>query len=189
MLKSLSVNSNEMFVVRYVCAALLLASALTGCKSNKNSSSGKTAVIAADASSPVAKDSLLISLRRGACFGACPQFTATVYKSGFAEYSGEKNVKKLGVWITTLSKEQLGDLTTLIRQYKLEEMDTAYINQYLADYPSYLLVVCDKKPRKQILVNHEKPPVEISEFTKLYERIIDELNWQLIQGKARRDEE
>ncbi|MBL7924772.1 MAG: hypothetical protein JNL88_11285 [Bacteroidia bacterium] len=134
------------------------------------------------------KDSLLAGISRGACFGACPQYKAMVYKSGYATYEGERHVKKTGTWSAQLNDEQLQSLYALIRQYKMEEKDTAYINKYLADYPAYLLWISDFRARRQILVNHEAPPVEISEFTQLFERILDQLKWQQ-QSKARRDEE
>ncbi len=162
--------------------ALLMA--MSSCKSQKTASakeslpSGESTFI----------DTLLVKIKREACFGRCPQYYATVYKSGFAEYYGEMNVKKVGQWYARLSSEQLTFLLDAIRENKMETMDTAYSNPYLADFPVYSLWVADKKPRKKILLNHESPPVPITEFTQIFEGLLDQLRWEQ-QAKARKDEE
>ncbi|MBK7887304.1 MAG: hypothetical protein IPJ86_08370 [Bacteroidetes bacterium] len=172
-----------------IVSVLLIAAALTlSCKTKKSGSSSTNNSTVNSGSSNV-EDSLLVAISRGACFGACPQFKATVYKSGFAVYEGEKNVKKTGTWTARLSTQQLEDLIKVIRNYKMEEKDSAYVNKYLADYPAYFLWISDKKPRKEILINHEAPPVDIVEFTQIYERLLDNLQWRLGPGKPRQDTE
>jgi hypothetical protein len=162
--------------------ALLLM--ISSCKSQKTIPA-KESVSSIEVTSA---DSLLVKIKREACFGRCPQYYATVYKSGFAEYYGEMNVKKVGPWYARLSSEQLTFLVDAIRQNKIEAMDTAYSNPYLADFPVYTLWVADKKPRKKILLNHESPPVPITEFTQVFEELLDQLRWEHLP-KARKDEE
>jgi hypothetical protein len=172
-----------------ILSVLFIAATLTlSCKTKKSGSSSTNNSTVNSGSSYV-EDSLLVAISRGACFGACPQFKATVYKSGFAVYEGEKNVKKTGTWTARLSNQQLDDLIKVIRNYKMEEKDSAYVNKYLADYPAYFLWISDKKPRKEILINHEAPPVDIVEFTQIYERLLDSLQWRLGPGKPRQDTE
>ncbi|MBK7682077.1 MAG: hypothetical protein IPJ26_06225 [Bacteroidetes bacterium] len=162
--------------------ALLLA--MSSCKSHKNTSpSGSESNVEA---TPV--DTLLVMIKREACFGRCPQYYATVYKSGFAEYYGEMNVKKIGQWYARLSSEQLAYLVKAISDNKIEAMDTSYSNPYLADFPVYSLWIADKNPRKKILLNHESPPVPIIEFTQVFEELLDQLRWDH-HPKARKDEE
>ncbi|MFN8154454.1 MAG: DUF6438 domain-containing protein [Bacteroidia bacterium] len=132
--------------------------------------------------SAVPGDSLLVSLQRGACFGACPQFTCTIYKTGLAVYDGERNVKKTGIWKAQVSTETLSALVGLIRNYKVEEKDTVYINKYLADYPAFFITVSDQKPARRIYVNHDQPPVEITEFVSELEKTMDALEWKNLQG-------
>ena len=157
---------------------------LSSCKSQKNTSSKENVSIV----EATAVDTLLVKIKREACFGRCPQYYATVYKSGFAEYYGEMNVKKVGQWYAQMSSEQLTYLIDAIRQNKMEAMDTSYSNPYLADFPVYSLWIADKKPRKKILLNHESPPVPISEFTQVFEELLDQLRWNH-HPKARKDEE
>ncbi len=176
-------------MIRFVLCFIAFQMFATGCKSRQQGRE-KTAVAVELADSVrIPADSLLVAIQRGACFGACPQFKATVYKSGFAVYEGEKNVKKLGKWTSFLSPEKMNSLLSAIRGYKMEEKDSAYVNKYLADFPAYYLWISDKKPRKEILVNHEAPPVDITEFTTLLQRLLDEVKWSPASGKARHDEE
>lgn len=135
------------------------------------------------------QDSLLVSIRRGACFGRCPEYEASIYKSGFAEYKGVANVKKLGTWTTRLSPEQLKEMVALIRESKMEEKDSAYVNKYLADFPAYYLWIADLKPRRQILVNHEAPPEQISEFTSLLDKLLESLQWRPMGPAPKTDRE
>lgn len=171
-----------LLTVGWFSFALLMA--MSSCKSNKYASTSET-VSAVNAASI---DTLLVKIKREACFGRCPQYYATVYKSGFAEYYGEMNVKKGGQWYARLSSEQLTYLLDAIRENKIESMDTAYSNPYLADFPVYTLWVADKKPRKKILLNHESPPVPITEFTQVLEELLDQLRWDH-HPKARKEEE
>ncbi|MBL0095433.1 MAG: hypothetical protein IPP46_02270 [Bacteroidetes bacterium] len=143
-----------MMNLRIFSALLIVATIATSCKTKKSGASTTDNASASNSVSSTVEDSLLVAISRGACFGACPQFKATVYKSGFAVYEGEKNVKKTGTWTARLSTQQLDDLIKMIRNYKMEEKDSAYVNKYLADYPAYFLWISDKKPRKE---NSNKP--------------------------------
>lgn len=171
-------------VVVFGWFTIALLVALSSCKSHKNASTSER-VSTVEAATV---DSLLVMIKREACFGRCPQYYATVYKSGFAEYYGEMNVKKVGQWYARLSSEQLAYLVGAIRDNKIEAMDTLYSNPYLADFPVYSLWIADKKPRKKILLNHESPPVSIVEFTQVFEELLDQLRWDH-HPKARKDEE
>lgn len=167
----------------------IAALAVMGCKSRKSEKASAVEVQTERTREVAAQDSLLIAIKRNACFGACPQYTATVFKNGYTLYEGERNVKKIGKWKSQLTRQQIDELTLALRENKMEEKDSAYINKYLADYPVYFLWVSDKKSRRQIEINHEAPPVEIVEFTKIFERMLDQLHWSQVSGKARRDEE
>ena len=123
------------------------------------------------------KDSLLAAIERGACFGRCPEYKATIYKSGYAEYTGRRNVEKIGSYFGRLSNEELLTLKTLMRSNKMEEKDTAYINKYLADFPGWALWVSDLKPTKTIVISHEAPPAEITDFGKGLDQALNSIKW------------
>ncbi len=156
------------------------------CASSKKKGATSTSSVVVESA---VEDSLLVSLRRGACFGACPQFTYTVYKSGYAEYNGERNVKKTGKWVARLSKEEIVEIVGWIRQYKMEEKNKSYINEYLADFPGVWVTVSDKNPRLEIFVNHDQPPVEITGFISLVEGTISKQKWASQYGSEQKDDQ
>ncbi len=124
-----------------------------------------------------AKDSLLAAIERSACFGKCPQYKTIIYKSGFAEYYGKKNIDKIGYYTGQLQADDLNKLYSLIRTYKMEEKDTSYINKYLADYPAWELWISDLNPTKHIQISHEAPPSEITEFGKAMDQFLTSVKW------------
>lgn len=159
---------------------------IVSCASSKKK---KESAVTSTYEEPAVEDSLLVSLKRGACFGACPQFTYTVYKSGFAEYNGERNVKKTGKWVARLSKEEIVEIVGWIRQYRMEEKNNTYINEYLADFPGVWVTVSDKNPRLEIFVNHDQPPVEITGFISLVEGTISKQKWVSAYGGGQKDDQ
>lgn len=126
------------------------------------------------------KDSVLTAIDRGACFGRCPDYYACVSKSKTAWYRGRRNVKKTGLWKSPLTEAQYQEVLDLLRNYRVEQWDSAYINPYLADFPAYQLWVSDQKPLKRILVNHEAPPEDVTAFTKRLEGFFDRLRWEQV---------
>jgi len=154
--------------------ALLLLTSWTSCeirRDNKND-------VATSPAPDVSADSLLVELQRGACFGACPQFIFSVYKSGFAVYQGERHTRRMGDWTARVNAEQLAQIRSLMAEARMEQRDTAYINKYLADYPAYFITVCDRFPRKRIYINHDQPPAEITVFVTELEKIMEAPDWK-----------
>lgn len=159
-------------------AGLLLPSVITSCKVKGDIEKKEKSYSSAGLTS----DSLLVELQRGACFGACPQFVFSVYKSGFAVYQGERHTRRIGEWNAEVNKTQLEEIHSAMAVAKMEQRDTAYINKYLADYPAFFITVCDKLPRKRIYINHDQPPAEITTFVSELERIMESLVWKSKSG-------
>ncbi len=130
-------------------------------------------------------DSLLTAIERYPCFGACPEYKLTIYKSGYTTYEGRRNVEKLGGYSSQLSAAQLNDVYSKIRAYNLENRDSSYVNIYLADYPGWKLWVADKNPRKEIMIMHEAPPEELTKYGEFLDGIPAQLNWTKISSANR----
>lgn len=133
------------------------------------------------------QDSLLVAIERGACFGACPEFKAIIYKSGLAVYSGRRNVNLLGSYNARLTSAQMDSLLSYIRAQKVEALDTAYVNPFLADYPAYFLWISDVGPTREILISNDAPPEKVKDFTKVVENIVNALNWKKVSDQAPKD--
>ena len=157
-----------------ICGLFLLAT--VSCSSTKSASLKQ-----------YSRDSLLVAIERGACFGACPEFKATVYKSGLAVYNGRRHVNLVGTYEARLRQPQMDSLIAYLRTEKVEDFDTTYVNPHLADFPAYFLWVSDLQPTKQILVSHEAPPEKVVMFTKQVENLVNGLNWKKISDSVNQD--
>jgi hypothetical protein len=159
----------SVYLFRYIslcCIIALISIILSACKSTKSDVSIQN------------QDSLLTSISRRPCFGKCPVFVFTIYKSGYATYLGEQNVANKGFFETRLSTEIVNVIIQQIRTDKIESLDTLYNNKFLADYPNWNISVCDKQPKKMISVNHENPPSELVNYAKLLDKISNEAIWK-----------
>ena len=68
----------------------------------------------------------LVKLDKGACFGQCPIYHATVYQNGVIAFQGERNTSKLGLWIRKLSDKEMAELKTQLAETKLWQYPPFY---------------------------------------------------------------
>lgn len=127
-------------------------------------------------------DSLLAGIRRGACFGKCPQYEAMIYQSGYATYTGEQNVTRTGKWQAWMDKAQLSAVESLLEESGTERWDSVYVNKYLADFPVLFLWVRQQGGSRRIMVNHEAPPEEITGFAKGLDQLLSGLDWRKVNA-------
>jgi hypothetical protein len=122
-------------------------------------------------------DSLLVSVERSPCFGACPEYKLSIYKSGFAILNGSRNIAQIGNFKGNLSLDQLSELVAFIRENKIEDKDSIYVNKYLADFPAFTLYVSDIHPTKKIFVNHEAPPKDLDLLKETLNNLLNRISW------------
>lgn len=54
-------------------------------------------------------------MSKGVCFGPCPVYRLSLYKSDLIIYEGQRFTDKMGIWTRTLSKSEKDNLKTLIK--------------------------------------------------------------------------
>ena len=59
---------------------------------------------------PTDLEKIVITMKRGPCFGTCPVYSLTLYGNGTVIYEGEKFVKVTGVHIYQISQEEIKNL-------------------------------------------------------------------------------
>lgn len=155
---------------------ILFSTLIFSCKSNKDIPSADTNTSAGNTSAE--KDSLLTAIDRGACFGYCPEYYAVIYKSGYAVYTGRKNAFLKGKNISRLNNDELAQLLALIRDNKIEQLDTAYINPHIADFPGWSIWVSDRGPVKKITVMHDTPPEGLQRYGQRLDELLQSLKWK-----------
>lgn len=82
--------------------------------------------------------SLLLSLSRGACFGACPVYGVEVMSDGLVRFKGERHVKVTEPVEVTLDAATLGQLTARLEQSAFSSW-TDYVKPDTTDLPTVTL--------------------------------------------------
>lgn len=127
-------------------------------------------------------DTLLAGIKRGPCFGKCPQYEAMIYHSGYATYLGERNVSRIGKWDSRLDDEQLSLVKSILKDSGADRWDSVYVNKYLADFPVLFLWISRDGTSRRITINHEAPPEEITGFARELDRLLSGLDWKKVDG-------
>lgn len=115
-------------------AALLFGTLFVACAQTKKTTSAKK-----QAKTSANKSNLRgfseVTMRRGACFGRCPEYTITVRKDGTLEYNGTRNTMPLGTFQKNIGIEKA---QALLQQFADFHADTcrAYYIARVADVPT-----------------------------------------------------
>ncbi|MBC8124464.1 MAG: hypothetical protein H7X70_01905 [Candidatus Kapabacteria bacterium] len=104
----------------------------------------------------VAAENFSVSISKGMCFGKCPVYKGTVWGDGRVTYEGQQNVERLGTFSGVISQEDLCKLVTQVRERKLVQLDTSYIDN-VPDAPVTTITITDKGRSKTFSWNMGSP--------------------------------
>jgi hypothetical protein len=84
-------------------------------------------------------------MRRGPCFGRCPQYDATIHSDGRAEFSGSRNVSPLGVYKKNIGTAAAQKILRAFMEYRADTCSELYESR-IADLPGlfYTLTINGK---------------------------------------------
>ncbi len=103
-----------------------------------------------------------VMLRRGACFGRCPEYTLTIHSDGLAEYLGTRNATPLGGFQKNIGVDKAQALLQAFMDHQADTCRAYYISR-VADVPgmSFTLKYGDKK---QLIGNANFGPQYLGEL-------------------------
>ena len=123
-----------------------------------------------------------IFMRRGACFGRCPEYTITIASDGQASYSGFRNANPLGVYQKNIGVKA----TELFKECTEYRVDTCSTNYYsrMTDVPTlYFVFTIDGKEHK--IGNAQFGPLYFINLAADIDRAgIPDDSWKKISDKA-----
>lgn len=73
-------------------------------------------------------EDLVYMLKKGACFGSCPEYKLSIYKNRFVQFMGKRNTDRIGTYGKFLSKEEY--------QVVKESFEKEKFSSYNDNYPS-----------------------------------------------------
>lgn len=117
-----------------------------------------------------------IVIQKTSCYGKCPVYEMKIFKSGKIILKGEKNMDKIGNYVTKISKKEL---KSLIRNF--DQIDFFNINdEYTAritDLPTTYLSFNNKNQSKTIKDYHGAPK-ELKDLEKRIENYLQLSSWK-----------
>ncbi len=126
-------------------------------------------------------DSLFASIKRGYCYGTCPVYEMNIYNSGFVTYNGIRNLKLLGRYTATISKEQMIRFFDVVNETGYLQMEDEYDNPGISDLPETTTSVVVNGTRKQVRRRYGYPK-SITVFEKEFDDLIESENWLYLGG-------
>ncbi|HMU78248.1 MAG: hypothetical protein JST71_04970 [Bacteroidetes bacterium] len=161
-----------------VPVAILFLSAIFSCNTSKKVSENNSA------------DSLLISLSRYPCFGRCPYYDATLYKSGYAVINRKGFMDSLGIYATQIEKQELNSIIEEAKQAGLIAMPDSFYNPGIADYPATIVTVNLNGKAKRIFDGVPESPTSLKDFEEKVHQLFTASGrqWKLMQKPAQQQD-
>ena len=125
-------------------------------------------------------DSLVASIYRTPCFGVCPHYRISFYRSGYVIYEGYANVTKKGRYYTTISRDQLVRIGKKAEEIGYFELNDNYKNPHLTDFPTIYSEVHFQGKNKKITHYDADPPKNLVEMENYLDTVVPEQTvWKL----------
>lgn len=125
-------------------------------------------------------DSLFVMLNQEPCFGTCPTFVVNVYKSGYAVYKGKKGVERVGTYEARFTRDQLKLFDQAAIEYRVDTLQSEYVNPYIADFPASYSSIVIKGKRHSFHISTDTPPQSLADFQETIKRLIEMPKWKKI---------
>ncbi len=117
---------------------------------------------------------ILITIERGACFGACPIYSAQIHADGTVIYKGGRFVKVIGEKQYKISKGKIKELVKAFEQARYFSLKDKYQTDengnIPTDLPSTTTSICLNGKQKTV-VNYYRAPKKLGELEQKVERI------------------
>lgn len=122
----------------------------------------------------------IISMKRTACYGTCPQYTVNIYNDGLIQYSGKMFVDKIGCFTSFLNDEDIDMLKSSLKRIDFFSLEPAYISP-ITDIPSVIIEV-NIDARKHQVIDRLLGPDELKQFQSEIDFVVDSvINWERCQ--------
>ena len=122
---------------------------------------------------------IIASIKKTACFGQCPVWSATVWSDGRAEFLGEKWAKRQGKFSATVKKNWLKELLETAESSGYFALAPYYPTGHaeIPDLPTTFIFVESKGQMHQI-EDHFDAPVALHNFEIYFEEKLELLDWK-----------
>ena len=128
---------------------------------------------------------IVISLKKGACYGRCAVYNLDFYKDGFIVYEGLLHTEKYGIYSKYISKELLAELKKDFASIDFFNLPSEYPAE-IVDLPMITMFHKNGKMSKTVSGRTERPKELVQLQIKL-EKIANESGWKLEKAYTKDD--
>ncbi len=118
-----------------------------------------------------------IALERTVCFGECPIYTVTFFRSGKAEYVGEAYVDRVGRYEGKLAERSFARLCQLVEHASFGNMKAEYLGAW-TDAPSAQVTVTERGQTRKVLDYDEVGPPELWALEQALDNLASRVKWR-----------
>jgi hypothetical protein len=176
-------ESNHFSISRYILSFFLLVSCIIFLVSCKSSQKAANEIKSDDQGQ--SGDSLYAAIERSPCFGRCPTYVISIYKSGYVVYEGKKWVDHLGFFYTFISSKQLAEIADMAKKINFDQMQDAYHDPQIMDAPSTFTSYRVNGKIKRIDNTYGAAPQGLVDFSKFLDDMFEGTNWIKIKENNR----
>ena len=117
---------------------------------------------------------LLITIRREACFGSCPVYSAQIYNDGTVVYVGEENVKVKGEQRHKISQDRVNELIKAFERVKYFSLKDKYEvdenGKSVTDQARITTSISLNGKQKKV-IDYYRAPKELQELEHLIDKL------------------
>lgn len=154
--------------LKYIWLILILCLSAVSCKSKKEASMQTDEIEVSNG------DSTLITYEKTPCFGHCPIFKLSIYKSGYAVLRGVKNTEMIGLYTGMVNTEQIDEVFEVANEINFFTMYEVYDGK-VTDLPSTIYML-NKGEKKQVLSRYQGPE-ELKQLSLVLDHLVKEVKW------------
>ena len=122
----------------------------------------------------------VISLKRTACYGSCPEYSLRIDSSGTVSYEGMGYVARKGNQTSTITTSQFGDLVEAFVKIRFFELHDKYEvgpgGEYSTDQPTAFIGLI-QNDRTKIIKDYDHAPPELRDLEWRIERTVNVHRW------------
>ena len=144
---------------------------LVGCASNQK----MTAVQTSD------EPSLIISMKRTACYGTCPVYELRIYSDHMATLTAEEHLELEGDYSAKISDETYQGIVDAFNASDFFDFEDEYTSN-MSDLPTTFIYYSDLRRSKKIR-DYYGSPEELRQLEDRVEALITDLDWQPLPEK------
>jgi hypothetical protein len=173
-------------MIRIVVLLTLVAILASSCKSTKETKTDKTVAVALD--NNVTPDDIVFTLKKGACFGSCPEYTLRIYNNLYTEFIGKNNTNKIGTYAKMIGQSEYDDLVKKFEKADFFSFDETYESN-ISDLPSSTISYKKEELKKSVTGKMERPEA-VHKLQFALESIAESANgWQQLRNSITEDPE